>query len=168
MENSKKKEIIKEIQTLAEEIEDTIKTNQYEPSERGAGFATREEAMEEVTTAIEVFTIELLAKFGIKENLIDETKFDNILEKINKEKIIDLDCFDEIEEIEVRKDAEIEDKYIYKTIYLFHKKENRTLAVLLQCDARNEYPDNFERAYEVKKEQITITEYQEICPPKQK
>ncbi len=148
-----KKEIISGIEDLYGDIESEIANNQYEPSERGAGTATREDTVVDNIEAMKDFIITVLKKFGIEENM-DDLTFEEVLEQINASNKWD---FDELNELEERSDVDSNPKHVYKYTYFEHIKSKRIIEV---CVDSNDYEDELMHKKEVKKVEKIIHTYE--------
>lgn len=158
MEKAIKDKINKLIEDEYSSIESEITGNQYEPSERGAGTATREEVHEDSQEGLRVMVLEILKLFGINESMEDYT-FDEILKEVNCDNF-NLDSYSELKELETTKDADSDPKYVYKYTYYLHMKENRTMELCVQDGG--EHADNFMHLCEVKKVERIVTSYESI------
>lgn len=154
MENSKKKKLRTMCEDVLGDIENEINNNQFEPSERGTGTMTREETSEDCVNGLEVFALEVLEMFGIKETMKDKT-FDEILKEIDS---TPPDEFDELKFLETKRDSEREPKYTYVMNYYLHTKENRIIETTMQT-YKGEESGNLE-AQEVEKKEVITYEYQ--------
>lgn len=131
----KKKEVVKKIEDCFEDMAYELENRRFEPSERGAGTAPTEGAMEDAVNMLKAL-IESLAPYEIKEgDLTKELDFDTIVSMIKQagEKCLDIaDEFDELEEIDSFNRDNGETKYRYGNTVYKHKPSGRFLCVECQ------------------------------------
>lgn len=144
------------VNDAVDDIVTTLEEDRFYPSEKQAGTAPMESAVDHCGDVIRDLIDTIGEMYGVvnTRGILKPMTFDEILKQANDENV---ELFNELEEVECY-DRDHCQKYVYVCTVYKHKNEHRFLEISMKCSANRKYSD-FDCAREVSKKETVTYEW---------